>query len=174
MDLSDGEKLILTMLCDLHQHLEVKGGIDPELVLAAISGGHHWALEREYTGIFHDEQVDDATLTETYEILEMWTTIERDYLALSAADQKRVGAAVGKDPKFTGFDGNASERHMSVAVFLIDRLALYGNFKGRDMNSHGMPPIDSYRQMLAAFQSTRPNLAAHTSMDADQIIEVLS
>src|SRR5438270_13959361 len=41
--ISDGEKLILIMLCQLFKHLKLKGGeIDPEFVEAVIFGGHYW------------------------------------------------------------------------------------------------------------------------------------
>ena len=173
MELSDGEKLILAMQCDLYQHLHVKGGIDPALVMATLGGRHHWGLKWQYTGVLHDEQVDEATVKEVCDILDMWTFIEHGHAALSPADQQLVADAVGKDPKFTGFDGNAPGRHMSVAIFLIEQLTRYSNFADRDMNSHGMPPIDRYWRMLGIFKPMRSDLG-HTSINAGQIIEVLS
>ncbi len=49
--LSDGEKVILLMLCEIQEHLEVKGETDTGLVKEAICSGNLWAwigVCREY------------------------------------------------------------------------------------------------------------------------------
>ena len=39
MNVSDGEKLIIMMLCDICKTLNVKGDVDPELVRSSILSG---------------------------------------------------------------------------------------------------------------------------------------
>ncbi len=39
------EKLILNMLCEIYEHMGVKGAIDHKLVQRTIWGGHGWGLK---------------------------------------------------------------------------------------------------------------------------------
>jgi hypothetical protein len=39
MTLSDGEKLILVMLCDIYRHLGIKGEVKPDFILETIDSG---------------------------------------------------------------------------------------------------------------------------------------
>jgi hypothetical protein len=49
MQLTDAEKLILAMLCDISEHLKVQSDIDPKLVKAAVWGDKMW----EWNGNTH-------------------------------------------------------------------------------------------------------------------------
>ena len=46
--LTVGEKLIVSMLCELYRALKINSDIDPAFGLAAIRGGHLWALKMTY------------------------------------------------------------------------------------------------------------------------------
>jgi len=48
MKLSDSEKLILVMLAEIHKHLGIEGGIDPDFVQEAIHSGNVWGLQWQY------------------------------------------------------------------------------------------------------------------------------
>ena len=52
MKLSDGEKLILSMLCDLQQALKVRGSVDVELVRTFISDGTQYKPSLATSGTF--------------------------------------------------------------------------------------------------------------------------
>ena len=122
---NDGEKLIISMLCDIYKHLKMKGEIDPTFVKAAIHGGHLWALGWEYSGIFHGHEANKTTLNEVLAILDMWSLIERGYGKLSKKDKDRVAADAapfGKHVVFSGFDGNSEREHLGIAAF-FDRRA---------------------------------------------------
>jgi len=43
--LSQGEKLILLMLCEIQEHLKLKGDTNTELIKEAIYSGNLWGLE---------------------------------------------------------------------------------------------------------------------------------
>src|SRR5260370_31721904 len=71
LKLSDGEKLIILMLCELYEHLKVKREIDPTFVASAIRGGHLWSLDWEYPGIFDGHEDNKTTVHEVIDILDM-------------------------------------------------------------------------------------------------------
>ncbi len=172
--ISDGEKLILMMLCDLYKHQEVDSDIDPEFVSKTIDGGHYWALEWKYSGLFHGHVDRLRVVYEVCDVLDMWSFIERSYAELSTQDKERVASEAepfGKDVTFRGFDGNNEAGHIHVAHFLINDMGRFNRFKGRDLNSH-VPSIDSHRRMLAVFKPMQETLVGG-ELSASQIIDML-
>jgi uncharacterized protein YfbU (UPF0304 family) len=173
MKLSDGEKLILVMLCEIYEHLGIKGEIDPKLIRAAMSGGHSWGLRSAYQGVVATEDDDAALVKETINILDMWALIETAHEKLSSEDKARVereAAPFGKEVKFPGFDAN-NERHYGIAHFLIREMGRFPHFKERHLNSHWQA-VDSYRRMLAVFEPIR-RASSVKPLDTDQIIKLL-
>ncbi len=171
---SDPQKLIIAMLCDMHEKLNIENGIDPVFVRDAVDRGHFWALRRVYTGVLHDHVVDEATVDEVSRILEMWSYIESAYAALSPQKQAELEKAAdvfGKDPKFLGFAGNSEGDHLSTAAFFIDRLHYFREFKGRYINSH-IPMLDVYRRMLPVFAKVRERLVGR-EMNVAELTDIL-
>ena len=120
MKLSDGEKLIVTMLCDLYQKLKIEGDLDPELLLAAIRSGNMWMLDAEYSNGF-GKDVPGEEVRETADILDMWQFIEGAAARLSPADRAKLleeAAPFGADPTFGGFDSHEEGRHLTYRVRL--------------------------------------------------------
>ncbi len=175
MQITDAEKLILIMLCDIYEHLKIKGEIDPKFVQSAIWNDHTWALEWQYTGIFQGKGETPQIVKEVVDILEMWSTVESYYDRLSAEDKelvKKEAHPYGSEVRFPGFDGNNEGEYMSIARFLIDDLHRFTNFKGRELNSH-MPSLEQYQRMLVVFQTLRPQIP-DTPFSATQIISLLN
>ena len=171
--ISGGEKLILTMLRDLYRRLNVDGEIDPDFVGEVLAGGHYWALDWEVQGLFHGHRDDRRTVTETVDVLDMWTFLEEGYEALSTADKEKVRnspSGYGSAVRFLGFDGNHDD-HFGIAVFLIEKMGRFRRFAGRELNSHH-PVIDGYRAMIRTFEPIRATLIGR-SMTADEVIAVL-
>ena len=126
MQLSEGEKFILIMLAQIQKKLGVKGEIEPDFVLDAITTENTWGLKWEYPSIFSDEDATTGTVDEVRKILELWTFIEESYRSLSKKEKALVEAANnGGAPKFVGFDRNTEPRHLSVARFMIEKLKHY-------------------------------------------------
>lgn len=172
--ISDGEKLILMLLRDVLRNQGTNGEIDPDFVAETLWGGHYWALDWKYPGIFHKHVDEQKILTEVLNILEMWLFVESGYEGLSKKEKERVAIEaqpIGTHVEFMGFDGNNEGQHRSIALFLIRRLDRFTNFAGRELDSH-MPVIDAYRRMLEAFQPMRATLVGR-ELSADQIIELL-
>jgi uncharacterized protein YfbU (UPF0304 family) len=175
MNLTDGEKLILMMLAEIHEKVGIKNGIDPTFVKEAIWSGNAWGLKWKFPGVFDTSETPESVRDEVLDVLDMWSLIEWSYKDLSKADKARVekeAEPFGKNVRFRGFDGNNESKHLNVARFLIDHLDRYSDFKNRDLNSH-MPSIDAYRRMFKVFESMRNSLGGRGSLDASQIIEIL-
>ncbi len=175
MKLNDGEKLILIMLCEIHQKLKIENGVDTKLVQEAIYGGNLWGIKWAFTGIFHDFEPTDDMVHETVDILDMFSFVEKAYEKLSPGDKARVekeAAPLGKHVKFTGFDGNGEVAYISIAGFLIERLDRFQEFKGRDLNSH-MPSLEAHRRMVVVFEPLRTSLG-DSDLTTDQIIKILN
>ncbi len=173
--LSDGEKLILLLLCDIHQALKVRGEIDSEFIQSAIFSGNLWGLKWKMSGVFHDSEPTQEQITETVDVLDMWSFIESSYEKLSEADKERIAKEAdpfGKYVKFPGFSGNEETYNLSIARFLIDQLGRFTNFKGRDLDSH-FPSLDAYRRMLSVYMPLRNEIAHTGGLTADQLIAIL-
>jgi uncharacterized protein len=174
MKLTDGEKLILTMLCELYEKLGIKGEIDSRFVKEAIVSGNLWGLKWNYGGLFHDYEASEDVLHETVDILDMWTFLESGYEKLTPEEKFRVeeeAAPLGKYVHFTGFDGNGEPEYNCVARFLIEQLDRFQNFKGRELNSH-MPTLEACKRMLAVFGPLRSSLG-NGQLTTEKIIDIL-
>ena len=171
--ISDGEKLILLMLCDRYKHQKVDSDIDPWFVSEAIGWGRYWALNWKYE-MFHGHIDSPRVVSEVCDVLDMWSFIERGYAELSEKDKERVESEArpfGADVAFKGFDGNDESDHHGIALFLINDMDRFHRFKGRDLNSH-YPSIDAHRRMLAVFKPMLATLIGG-ELSASQIIDLL-
>ncbi|MBB6184929.1 YfbU family protein [Oleiagrimonas soli] len=175
MRLSNAEKLILTMLADIHKELNIQGDVDARFVTKAIYTGNTWALSWEMQSIVGDSpEPTPPIVSEVVDIIDMWSFIEEAYSSFDDAERKRVkdeAEPFGEHVEFAGFDGNNETEHMSIARFLVEEMNRFSRFKGRDLNSH-YPSIDGYREMLAVFNPIRETLIGH-GLSVDQLVAVL-
>lgn len=173
MQLTNPEKLIISMLAELHE----KAGIDVEqaqLIKRAIYSNHTWALSWELQGIVGDDREETPPLvTDVVNILDMWSFLEEGMAALSEKDAEEVRDAVGRTTEFIGFDGNNESDAVSTARFLIGPMKRFESYVGRDMNSH-IPTLERYRAMYQVFEGIRPNLGLGNQMSKTQLIEVMT
>ena len=174
MKLTDGEKIIIAMLADIHKAMGIKGETNLNLLMEAIHGGHLWSLEWDMPGLLHDHVDDEREVSETCNILDMWGFIERSFDQLNTPEKDRVRAANhNHDPKFSGFDGN-NEDHFGIAKHLIDVMGRFTEFAGRDLNSHSRV-VPHYLRMYNVFEPMRAMLGTRRDavLTADEIIEIL-
>jgi hypothetical protein len=166
MKLSEGERLILVMLCDIHKALNLKGTIDPDVVSAMIRGGRDLAPETNGAA-----ENGEPVATEVGAILQMWSTIERGYKRLSVEEKREVEAGagpLGRGVRFSGFDAAAEGRYCEAAHHLIEEAGGFERFQGRNLTAH-MPSLDGYRRMLRIFAPMCPP-GADIRLSAQQII----
>ena len=160
MNITDGEKLILMMLSELYEQLDIEGEIDPEFIKSAIFSQNLWGIPWKYSGIPFESQETPPLVKEVLDILDMWSFIEYAYQELSETEKEQLekdASPFGKNPKFSGFDGNNESEYMNVASFLINDLDRFQEFKGRSMNAH-MPTLETHHRMLSVFEEIRSNL----------------
>jgi uncharacterized protein YfbU (UPF0304 family) len=172
--LTNSEKLILTMLCDIYKHLEVRSEIEPKFVQQAIATGNTWGLEEKYRWIFGEHDTSRSVVTEVADILDMWSLIESAYSTVPAPDKKNVkleSAPSSERVKFPGFDANNEAEYLGVARFFVDQLGKWSIFKDRDLNSR-CRSIDTYRRMLAVFEPIRAKLSL-AGMSSKDLLDVL-
>src|SRR5690349_24945928 len=91
MKLSDGEKLIVMMLCELYRKLGIEGEFDPEFVQSAILTGNPWGLDWKYGELFAVKDAESADVSEVVDILDMWNSVESSYGKLTEPEKVKVG-----------------------------------------------------------------------------------
>src|SRR5690242_18570640 len=150
MKLSDGERLIVVMLADVMQAMGLNHEIDPTLVKRLAVNHDDWAIASRYHGIFDGEGPSDAEVSETHEILSMWSWIEHSISQLEGAEAEE--AANFHHSQFSGFDGN-NDPHFGIAHTMINDLGYYDEFADRNLNSHSRATLERYRRMLPQYKA---------------------
>jgi len=173
--LTDGEKLITTMLVDLSKHLKVKGDINVDFVQKVIFGGHYWAFGWELPGLFHGQADRQARVRFVLDVLDMWFFIEEAMATFSAKDKKRIEKEAdpfGKDVRYYGFDGNNEAEYLGIAGFLVEEMDRFAILKGRGhLNSHH-PTLETYGRMLAAFKPMKQTIAGR-NLSVNEVIALM-
>ena len=172
--ITDGERLIISMLGDLLRHSHVDTDLDLPFIEEMISSGQVWALSERYPSVFGKSRHEEPSMVaEAREILMMWSFIERGFSLLSPTEQSRVRDTVSHSPTFPGFDGTIEAEILQTTHALIrihaHQRQPFGDFAGRDLDAH-VPMIETYRRMVPIF---RPLVAPLVYLTADQIIELL-
>lgn len=155
MEFSNEQKLIITLLTDIHAALKIKdSGLDPVFVQRMVASDNGWALAWQYPGIYEHAPETPEKVKFVADVLDMWEAIEHHYQNLDAAErQQLVGLApvFGNSPAFRGFDGNNEAEERSIVDILVEDLGRWEIFKGRDTNSH-VSLSDAYIRMREAFE----------------------
>jgi uncharacterized protein YfbU (UPF0304 family) len=166
------ERIMLTMLADICQHLEIEGDSDPEFIKAAVFGGQDWAFAWKYHNLVHDSTPSEELVMEVGRILEMWSILEASYEGLTARQKGQIAKELGEknlEVRFDGFDGNNESEHFSVASFMVQDLKRFDEFATRDLNSH-RPTLQSYRRMLPVYR----RLVGHSRLTPSALVEILN
>lgn len=175
MKLTDGEKLIILMLTELYEKLQVEGETAPDFLRSAIFNDHLWAIRWKYSGIPFEPAEDPPIVREVVDILDMWSFIESGYAALNKSEREALAkdaSPFGDNPRFQGFDGNNESEYMSTAMFLVNQLERFQEFKGRSFNCHH-PSLDAHRRMLAIFEPIRVSLT-RAPFSVEQLTKILA
>lgn len=175
MKLSDGEKLILYLLCDIKERLNIKTELDTDFLKNAIENNHLWGITWKYPGIPLQEEELPKEVVEVLNILEMWTSIEYSFSQLSNEDKQsleKVAYPFGTNPKFNGFDGNNESEYLSIANFLINELDRFIDFKGRYLNSH-IPVLNPYTRMYKKYAEFKKKYPFTQQIPFDNLTEIL-
>lgn len=173
--LTDGERLITSMLADVSAHLRVKGETDVRFVKKVLYGGHYWAFGWEMPGLFHGHADKQERVRFVVDVLDMWMFIEEAMMKFSAKEKKRVETEAepfGKYVHYFGFDGNNESEYLSIASFLIEDMGRFSIFKDRGhVNSHH-PTLDTYGRMLSVFLPLRTTLVGR-NLSPEEVITLM-
>ncbi len=180
MKISKSEKLILALLCEIHQELglDKNGEIDSNLISSAINTQNTWAIEQKYDGILWEpegETPEDVSFV--CSVLDMWVFIEDSYKNLSKDEKenlKEKAYPFGSNVSFNGFDGNNESKFLSIARFYIENMNSFCEFSGRSLNSHA-PKVETYQRMLEVFEPMRDAMSHSDSyqLSAEQLEQLL-
>ncbi|MFD1691901.1 hypothetical protein ACFSHR_11245 [Azotobacter chroococcum] len=123
MEFSNQQKLIITLLTDIHARLGIDNSVDPLFVQRMVQRGHGWALGWAYPGLFEDGIEPPEAVTFVAEVLTMWEAIEETYAGFDQARKDQLAELAptfGRDPQFRGFDGSheADLRGLSISSWM--------------------------------------------------------
>ncbi len=154
MKLSDGEKIIIKLLADIHEKLGIEKDSQSDFIMESIYSGNLWSIKEELDWLLNGKDISEEIKDETFDILDMWRVIETSFNNLSDKEQSSILEATNSTnpPEFKGFDAN-NETHYWVAKHIIKQMKRYTEFENRELNSHCMV-IDMYRRMLEEFNKT--------------------
>lgn len=175
MEFSNEQKLIITLLTDIHAKLEIEDSVDPLFVQRMVNEDQAWALGWAYPGLY-ERVATPEHVKFVADVLDMWEVLEREFLALSEDDKQRLlelSPVFGRDVTFRGFDGNNESRERSVAQILINDLERWTLFEGRDLNAH-MATIDGYQRMLQAYEGLPDESKFERSLSVEEIASVVN
>ena len=171
MNLSEGERLILVMLCDIYKALEIKGAVDLDTLKPLILEAGSTGAARGVNGAAGSHRDRTAVATEVSEILDMWSAIERGYKHLSVEEKRTVEAEagpLGRGVRFSGFDTESEIEYRDIAHVLIEETGQFERFQGRNLDAH-MPALAGYRRMLRLYGPMR-STSGDRRLDVQQII----
>ena len=174
MKITDSERLMLLMMCDIYDRTGANGEFDTDFIRSAIFGEKNWSISWKYPGIPFESQETPELVKDVLDILDMWSFVEYSYKKLSSAQKVELEVAAapfGKSPQFRGFDRNNETDHMSTAAFVVNQLDRFVEFKGRDFNSH-FPTVAAYKRMLVPFLRLR-NKLSHGPLNVDDLSSIL-
>lgn len=174
LEISNVEKLMLYLLCDIHEKVEADRELDPKLIRRALLYGHTWGLEMEYGNFFPTVGDNRDIKSEVVDMLDMFNFVEAAVERLTEEERQRLTDAVGHLDlaRFTGFDGNHELEHASVMSFMVEDMGRFSRFKDRaHLNSHS-ERLTRYRRMVAAFEPIRPRLAGR-ELSVSELSEII-
>lgn len=176
MQLSNAERLMLAMLCEMHEASAVTNGINSTLVRKALESGNEWAIPADTQLPWSDGASNPPHVTHVLDVLDMWSSIEDSYAALTSGETARYAADTGHtyDPQFPGFHEHSEADEHSAARFLINEMGRFSKYAGHNLRSH-QPTIARSRRMLAVFLPIRATLGSRSPvlMTADEVIAVI-
>jgi uncharacterized protein YfbU (UPF0304 family) len=174
--LSDGEKLIATLLAEFIEKSGVEVDNDVSLVQKTIAGGHYWALGWEMPHVFHGHADKQRHVSFVVDVLDMWRFLEEDYERYGEDQKAELASKIApfNTVRFSGFDGNEEDEY-GIAVFLVRDLKRFSRFgeDGRSLNSH-CHMVEKYRSMLRIFEPIRKTLELGKRMNVDQMAEIIN
>ncbi|SFF77642.1 YfbU domain-containing protein [Novosphingobium sp. CF614] len=169
--LSLGDKLTLTILCEINRKVGGEGMIDSDFLEAAIQGGHNWAIEWQHPSLSHGHINSQVTADFVVRVLSMWKRIEESFDQLAVPEKERVRKEAGfsGDPQFPGWSSAEEANYKSIARFMTDRMELFPMFEGRSALDSRVPVVGRYKSMLKCLEGFGRD-ANDRRLSADELV----
>lgn len=174
MQMSNAEKLMATLLAEIHQSMGIQGQVDAGLVAKAVTSNNTWALTLELSGpLGLAPEPLPPEVERVQDILAMWQQIEAAGARFSDGDraQLRDARVPHADLRFPGFDPLTESRHLGIARFLVEELQSF-DFPGRELKAE-RPMLDAYASMLDEFRAIQRKLGDRP-LNVGEVVRILS
>lgn len=147
--LSDGERLLLQMLSEVHTALDAAGGAERERMLTALEGGHLWAIADHKALAAPSRRLADVD--EVRRTLTMFRAISNTLGGLSAAEAAALGELLhGPQTRFLGYGRDQEPDFVAIAQYIIHERQMFAEQAGVELGARtAMRGV--YRPMLAAW-----------------------
>lgn len=143
---SDGERLLLRMLGEVHAKLEAEGAEARARMMRALENGHLWALEDQPALSAPARRRQDVE--EVRRTLTMYRAIANTVSGLPPKDRDKLAALLeGKQARFAGYDPAAEADFLAIAEHLIQEQELFVEQAGVSLAA-GAPMRGAYVPML--------------------------
>lgn len=166
MKLTDGERLILALLCQPKDDPE----LDKGLIYEAIMSGNSWAIAADGMGNF-SENVSDEVSTFVGDVMSLYGLIEQSYEKLDDAAKQRLKDA-HLNPTFRGFDANNESEHCTAIYGWTKVLNRFEEFQGRKLNSH-TPMVEKYEAQLDVYSSMGADILREGTFSEEVLTKIL-
>jgi uncharacterized protein len=161
VNITDGEKLIILLLTDISKRLKDDPQIDPNFIEQTIYSNQLWGFEWEFSGIPFERSDTPPLVSETVDILEMFSLTMHHFGKLAPEQQQEIRDGLGYAShgldNFPGFDGN-NDPHFGIARYLVEDLKRFKDLPGATNNSHTQTSLPRYRKMLQTYLPMRDKL----------------
>lgn len=177
MMMTNLEKVILLMLCEMHRHLGIQGEFNALRVQEYISKDLSWMIDRYINRTLSKKNVIENNYEELYSILQAWIVVEREINRLEEEAGQIVIAR--EDPRYsrryTGFNPITETSFFEDAAFLINSAypEEFCTLANREDSSDAMR-IYYYRRILSRFREIAGEKPFYkVQLDIEQLMYIL-
>lgn len=170
----DLQKINTLMLCDIVEALNIHSGYNTELIRAAVSLDHLWAIE-----IAHPGHVENADIPEEvsfiHDILHLFNVLKKSFNQFNKNEKQYIKKVLPDfsfryDLIFYGFDPVTEGNMVNIASLLV----LLGEYPADDlMKSSATPSVGRYTQMLDVFNGSHCETPESAPLSPARFCEII-
>lgn len=177
MKFTPEQKLIIKLLCEIHQKLNIDDGMNADVIAYAIETSNTWAIT-DHHHFDTQEPISRDTVSFVCDVLDMYENLNYSFRQLSASDKKSIlsiyKAAVKDGDQnpipLPGFDGNNEGIYRNIIKMLF-KMERYVDTKGKTLNSHRRM-LSTYWRMLNVYEKVNDHKSG-SPLSAEDIKKIL-
>lgn len=176
MKFTQEQKLIIKLLCEIHQKLDINEGMDSDVISYAIETNNTWAITAHHH-CENGELVCEQKVAFVFDILDMYEKLNQSCRLLSDEDRSHIpnfskAKSNTRYPiPFPGFDGYHEEvyRNITLMLFKMDR---YADMDGLTSSSN-QRTAPGYLQMLDIYNQINDHYS-NSPLSLEDITKILN